>query len=265
MHQRLQKLRWKGGVAKEPIEDFDAYQDQLNRFVFRSGLIMKPIIELAGTDTKRVIFADGEDERVLRAAEIAMEDKLCQPILIGRPEVIETRLKRYGLSIRLARILKLLIHSKMTVTAIMWIRCSPSADVLALHRMLRAPLSVPVRQRLVQLPWCATTRTRLFVALRAVSSGICNISTKSLGANRGINSLHAMSLLIDQRRALFMTDTYISEDPNSAEIAEMTRLAAKEIERFGIKPKGALLSASDFGFSPHANGTNNARGSANSV
>ncbi|MGI9350842.1 MAG: phosphate acyltransferase, partial [Rhizobiaceae bacterium] len=94
------KAAMDSGVATRPIEDFDAYHDVLNRFIFRTGLIMKPIIEKACTDTKRVIFADGEDERVLRACEIAMEDRICQPILIGRPDVIEGRLKKFGLSIK---------------------------------------------------------------------------------------------------------------------------------------------------------------------
>ncbi|MEL7430310.1 MAG: phosphate acyltransferase, partial [Pseudomonadota bacterium] len=94
------KAAMDSGVATRPIKDFEAYHDLLNRFVFRSGLVMKPIIEKAVTKSKRVIFSDGEDERVLRAAEIALEDKLCQPILIGRPDIIEQRLVRYGLSIR---------------------------------------------------------------------------------------------------------------------------------------------------------------------
>ncbi len=89
------------GVALRPIEDMDAYLDRLNRFVFRSGLVMKPVFAAAQSGaTKRVVYADGEDERVLRAAQVVLEDRIAQPILIGRPEVIETRLKRFGLRIR---------------------------------------------------------------------------------------------------------------------------------------------------------------------
>ena len=89
------------GVATRPIADFDAYIDRLTRFVFRSGVVMKPMIEAAKAAPQRVVYADGEDERVLRAAQIVIEEKLAEPILIGRPSVIEARLKRYGLALRL--------------------------------------------------------------------------------------------------------------------------------------------------------------------
>src|SRR5262249_28228085 len=95
------KAAAESGVARRPIADFDAYLDQLNRFVFRSGFIMKPIFAAAkSAERKRVVFAEGEDERVLRAAPVLLEDKIANPILIGRPQVIETRLRRYGLKIR---------------------------------------------------------------------------------------------------------------------------------------------------------------------
>ncbi|MGO8654720.1 phosphate acyltransferase, partial [Rhizobium ruizarguesonis] len=95
------KAAEQSGVARRPIQDFDAYLDQLNRFVFRSGFVMKPIFTAAkAAERKRVIFSEGEDERVLRAAQVLLEEGLAEPILIGRPQVIETRLKRYGLRIR---------------------------------------------------------------------------------------------------------------------------------------------------------------------
>ncbi len=86
------------GVASRPIEDFEAYEDRLNRFVFRSGFVMKPMFSQAKADPKRVIYAEGEDERILRAAQVVVEEGLARPILVGRPSVIETRLKRYGLT-----------------------------------------------------------------------------------------------------------------------------------------------------------------------
>ncbi len=88
------------GVAHRPIEDFEAYLDELNRFVFRSGMIMKPFFAAAKTASKRVIYADGEDERVLRAAQVLIEDRTARPILIGRPSVIATRCERFGLRVR---------------------------------------------------------------------------------------------------------------------------------------------------------------------
>ena len=88
------------GVARRPIADFDAYAEQLNRFVFRSGFVMKPLFAKARAATKRVIYAEGEDERVLRAAQVVLEERIARPILIGRPDVIEERIKRFGLAIR---------------------------------------------------------------------------------------------------------------------------------------------------------------------
>ena len=98
------KAAMESGVAKRPIRDFDAYNDSLNRFVFRSGLVMKPIMDRAQGRGKRVVFADGEDERVLRAAQVLIEDRVAVPMLIGRPQVIESRIKRFGLNLDLASI-----------------------------------------------------------------------------------------------------------------------------------------------------------------
>ncbi len=244
------KAAMDSGVATRPIKDFDAYYDKLNRFVFRSGLVMKPIIEKAVTKSKRVIFSDGEDERVLRAAEIAMEDKLCQPILIGRPDIIEKRLKRFGLSIRPGKDFEVI---------------NPERDD-RYRDYVQTLLEVSGRNGIT--PDAAKTIVRtsttaigaLAIIRNDADALICGLEGRFIrhkqyidqiiGRQPGVDSLHAMSLLIDQRRAMFMTDTYISEDPDANQIAEMTRLAAKEIERFGITPKAALLSASDFGSRP---------------
>jgi len=244
------KAAMKSGVATRPITDFDAYHDLLNRFVFRSGLVMKPIIEKAVSKTKRVIFSDGEDERVLRAAEIAMEDKLCQPILIGRPDIIERRLKRYGLSIRPGKDFEVVNPEKDD-------RYRDYVQTL-LEVTGRNGITPDVAKTIVRT---STTAIGALAIIRNDADAlICGLEGRFIrhkqyidqiiGRKKGVDSLHAMSLLIDQRRAMFMTDTYISEDPDAGQIAEMTRLAAKEIERFGITPKAALLSASDFGSRP---------------
>jgi len=244
------KIAMETGVATRPIKDFDAYKDRLNRFVFRSGLIMKPIIEQACTQTKRVIFADGEDERVLRAAEIAIQDKLCQPILIGRPDVVNSRLEKFGLSIRPGTDFELINPEKDN-------RYRDYVNTLV-DVAGRDGITPDAARNIVR---SSTTAIAALAVIRNDADAlICGLEGRFfrhkqyldqiIGRVNGVKSLHAMSLLIDQRRALFMTDTYISEDPDAGEIAEMTRLAAKEIERFGIKPKAALLSASDFGSRP---------------
>ncbi|MEM7214214.1 MAG: NADP-dependent malic enzyme [Pseudomonadota bacterium] len=244
------KAAMDSGIATRPIKDLEAYHDQLNRFVFRSGLIMKPIIEAARSVTKRVIFSDGEDERVLRAAEIALEDKLCQPILIGRPEVIEKRLKRYGLSIKPGEDLEVINPQHDD-------RYRDYVDTL-LQVAGRNGITPDAARNIVRSS--TTAIAALAVVRNDADALICGLEGRFFRHMQNIDqiigripeakSLHAMSLLIDQRRALFMTDTYISEDPEPEQIAEMTRLAAKEIERFGLKPKAALLSASDFGSRP---------------
>ena len=244
------KAAMDSGVATRPIKDFDAYHDILNRFIFRTGLIMKPIIEKACTDTKRVIFADGEDERVLRACEIAMEDGICQPILIGRPDVIEGRLKRFGLSIKPGEDFEVINPQRDH-------RYRDYVDTL-LELAGRGGITPDAARNIVRSN--TTAIAALAIMRNDADALICGLEGRFfrhkqyidqiIGKTSKTNSLHAMSLLIDQRRAIFMTDTYISEDPDAEQIAEMTRLAAKEIERFGITPKAALLSASDFGSRP---------------
>ncbi len=107
------------GVATKPIKDFDAYADQLDRFVFRSGFIMKPVFAQAKSDPRRVIYADGEDERVLRAAQVAIEESMAIPILIGRPSVIEKRIERFGLQIKPGRDCELINPKTIRAIAIM--------------------------------------------------------------------------------------------------------------------------------------------------
>ena len=244
------KAAMDSGIASRPIKDLDAYHDQLNRFVFRSGLLMKPIIEKACTVSKRVIFADGEDERVLRAAEIAMEDKICQPILIGRPDVIKHRLVKFGLSIKPGEDFEVINPQRDD-------RYRDYVDTL-LQVSGRNGITPDAARNIIR---SSTTAIGAIAMIRDDADAlICGLEGRFfrhmqyidqiIGRIPEAKSLHAMSLLIDQKRALFMTDTYISEDPDAEQIAEMTRLAAKEIERFGITPKAALLSASDFGSRP---------------
>lgn len=238
----------RSGVAVRPIGDREAYLDQLNRFVFRSGLIMKPLFTAAkAARRKRVIFAEGEDERVLRAAQVLIEEQIAEPILIGRPGILETRLKRFGLKIR------------------------PGKDFAVTN-----PLDDPRYRDYVDLyfslvgrlginPEAARTIVRTnstVIAALAVRRGdadalICGVEGRYakhlavvdqvIGKRDGVRDFSALSLLISQRGATFFTDTYVSYDPPAAEIAEMTLMAAKEIRRFGITPRAALVSHSNFG------------------
>lgn len=238
----------KSGVAVRPITDQDAYLDQLNRFVFRSGLIMKPLFTAAKTARrKRVIFAEGEDERVLRAAQVLIEEQIAEPILIGRPGILETRLKRFGLKIRPGK--------DFAVTNPL---DDPRyRDYVDLYFSLVGRMGInPEAARTI-----VRTNTTVIAAL-AVHRGeadamICGVEGRYakhltvvdqvIGKRDGVQDFSALSLLISQRGATFFTDTYVSLDPPAEEIAEMTLMAAKEIRRFGITPRAALVSHSNFG------------------
>ena len=238
------------GVATRPIADLDAYIDRLNRFVFRSGLVMKPVFAAARSATvKRVIYADGEDERVLRAAQVVLEEGIAEPILIGRPHVIDVRLKRYGLKIRPEKDFGLI---------------NPEDDPRYRHYV---ELLMELGGRRGITPEAARTMVRtdntviaaLAVKRNEADAMICGLEGRFARHLRNVNliigsrpgimdrDLSAMSMLISQRGVLFLTDTYVTIDPTAEEIAEMTALAAEQVRRFGIEPKAALLSLSDFG------------------
>ncbi|RFC65735.1 MULTISPECIES: NADP-dependent malic enzyme [Mesorhizobium] len=238
------------GVATRPIADMEAYVDRLTRFVFRSGLIMKPIFSKAkAAASKRVIYANGEDERVLRAAQVVIEEGIAQPILIGRPHVIEIRSKRYGLRIKAGTDFELI---------------NPEDDPRYRHYVDEL---VEIAGHRGITPEGARTMVRTdntVIAALALRRGDADAMIGGLegrferhlrnvrliiGTRPGVRDkdLSALSMLISQRGVTFFTDTYVTVDPSAQEIAEMTVLAAEEIRRFGIHPKAALLSHSDFG------------------
>jgi len=235
------------GVAARPIADFDAYQDRLNSFVLRSGLVMRPVISAAKSDRKRVIYAEGEDERVLRAAQIILEEGLAAPILIGRPQVVASRAERFGLKIRPGRDFELV---------------NPEDDPR--YRDYVDDYFTLVGRRGVTPEAARTvvrTNTTVIGAL-AVRRGeadalICGLEGRFdkhlwdvrqvIGQADGVHDFSALTLLISGRGPVFLADTHVSPEPTAEQIAAVTRLAADHILRFGIKPKAALLSHSNFG------------------
>ncbi|GAB1581819.1 NADP-dependent malic enzyme [Phyllobacterium phragmitis] len=236
------------GVAARPIEDMEAYLDKLNRFVFRSGLIMKPVFTAARiAEKKRVIYADGEDERVLRAAQVVIEEGIAIPTLIGRPQVVETRLKRYGLKIRAGTDFELINPEDDP-------RYRDYVD-LFLKYTGRQGVTPETARTIVRTN--STAIAALAVMRDEADAMICGLEGRFerhlrlvgqiIGKSGGLRDFSALSLLISQRGTLFLTDTYVTVDPDAEEIAEMTILAANEIRRFGIEPKAALLSHSNFG------------------
>ena len=244
------------GVATRPITDMDAYVDRLNRFVFRSGLVMKPVFSAAkAARARRVIYTDGEDERVLRAAQVVLEEGIARPILVGRPHVVETRLERYGLKIRPGVDFELVNPEDDP-------RYRDYVDLL---------ISVAGRRGIT--PEAARTMVRtnttvigaLAVMREEADAMICGLEGRFerhlrnvdliIGRREGVFDLSALSLLIMQRGITFLTDTYVTVDPTAEEIVEVTMLAAEEIRRFGIEPKAALLSHSNFGSRDSASAT----------
>ncbi|RMD62622.1 MAG: NADP-dependent malic enzyme [Alphaproteobacteria bacterium] len=241
------KAAMDSGVATRPIEDFDAYRQTLSQFVFRSGLIMKPIFERARRDPKRVIYAEGEDERVLRAIQAVLDEGLAQPIAIGRPEVIAARIERLGLHIRPDDDFEVI---------------NPHSDPRypkywqAYHRLMERKGVSPDRARTV-VRTKNTVIAALAVHLGDADAMICGVEGQYhrhlahvrgvIGVAEGVHDLAALSLLILSRGTYFMADTYVTPDPSAEEIAQTTVLAALHMRRFGIEPKIALLSHSSFG------------------
>src|SRR2546421_9258857 len=241
------KAAMASGVATRPITDFASYQERLNRFVFRSGFIMKPIFAQAKEAMKRVIYAEGEDERILRATQIVVEEGLARPILIGRPAIVEARLARYGLAIRPDRDFELV---------------NPEDDP-RYRTYVQGLLEAGGRKGVT--PDAARTLLRTnatVIAAHAVKQGladamICGVEGRYMGhlayirdiigRAPGVGIFAALTTVITAKGVYFLADTHINADPSAHEIAEMAMLAATHVRRFGIEPKIALLSRSDFG------------------
>jgi malate dehydrogenase (oxaloacetate-decarboxylating)(NADP+) len=241
------KAAMDSGVAKRPIADFAAYHDSLNRFVFRSGLVMKPIIDRARGQGKRIAFADGEEERVLRATQVLIEEQIARPILIGRPAVIETRLKRAGLSLVPGRDFEVI---------------NPEDDpryrdyVALFHSLVGRNGVTPETARTI-----VRTNTTTIAAL-AVKRGdadglICGLQGRYIkhvrdirsviGLQDGAKDVAGLSLLIMPRGAFFLTDTYVNMEPSPEEIVAIALQAREHLRRFNIEARAALLSYSNFG------------------
>ena len=238
------------GVARRPIEDFDAYENELEKFVYRSGQLMRPVFEVARQSPARVVYAEAEEERVLRAVQTVVDEGLAHPTLIGRRDVIVEKTKNLGL--------RLDFHKQVRIV-------DPQQD----HEIL-APLTERY-QRLVErrgvqpesaARWIVSRHgiaAAMLLEAGLVDAALCGglgdwtrqlanilpIIPRQPTASR----LYSLSALILPNGALFFCDTHLNLDPTAEQIAEMTLLAAKSVRRFGLAPKAALLSYSSFGSS----------------
>ena len=235
------------GVATRPISDFDAYRQQLNNFVWQSGLVMKPVFQAAKRAPKRIIFSEGESERVIRAVQTVVDEGLCRPILIGRPDVVVANIERFGLRLRPELDFEMVNPD-----------ADPRYDQLWGHYhslMERKGVSVDYARREVRRR--PTLLGSLLLKFGYADGMICGtygmhglhlkfIETV-LGRQKGVRNFYTMNLLTLPGRTVFLCDTYVNYDPTPEQVVEMTRLAADEVRRFGIQPRIALLSHSSFG------------------
>lgn len=243
------KAAMDSGAATQPIDDFAAYRLRLSQYVFQSGLVMKPIFERASQNPRRVVYGDGEEERVLRAIQVVVDDGLARPIVIGRRRVVKMRLKRLGLRLQVDEHFELVDPEDDPRYREYW---------TLYHSIMERRGVTPDRARQI-----VRTRNTVIAALMvrrgeadAMLSGIVGRYHRQLayveevlGRRPGVRNLAAMNAVISPKGTLFLCDTYVNQDPTPHQVAEMTVLAADEIRRFGIVPKVALLSHSSFGTS----------------
>jgi malate dehydrogenase (oxaloacetate-decarboxylating)(NADP+) len=243
------KAAMESGVATKPIEDFDDYRKELERFTYKTGMVMKPVFERAQADPKRVVYAEGENERILRAVQLVVDDGLAKPILIGRKKPILAKLKELGLRLQINADFELIDPEDTPHFDECW------REYWALR--MRLGVSPELAQARVR------TRSTVLAAMlvkRGIADGmICgtvgryqkhlNHITDILELQEGVSKPSAMSLVTLPKGTFFICDTHVNQNPNAEEIAEMTLLAAKEVKHFGLTPKAALLSSSNFGSS----------------
>ena len=240
------------GVALRPIKDFEAYRNQLQQFVYHSGTLMKPLFSIAKrvpANQKRIVFAEGEDERVLRAVQIIIDEHLATPILIGRPAVIEHRIVKFGLRMKAGEDFEIVNPENDPRYRDFWQTylglterkgVTESFAKLEMRRRNTLIGSVMITKGMADGMICGT-----------VSNSATHLKyiDEVVGHEPGANVYGAMSGLILPGRQVFLVDTHINLDPTAEELAELTLMAASEMRKLGLEPKVALLSHSNFGSS----------------
>ena len=240
----------RSGVATRPVTDLAAYRNSLERYVYTSGTVMQPVFAAASDQTtRRVVYAEGEDDRVLRAAQVAVDERLARPVLVGRPEVIEEKVRNLGLRLEAGSDYELISFD----------------DTARIERATEDYYRLG-RRRGVTRDYAAAEMRRngTLIGAMLVRSGhadgmLCGTSgpygahlryvTEAIGLREGVNGLAAMHLLMLPQQTVFICDTYINQDPTAAQLADIALLAAEEIRRFGLEPRLAFLSHSSFGSS----------------
>jgi len=246
------KAAMASGVATRPIEDFQAYEERLQQFVYHSGTLMTPLFAKARKvpkERKRIVFAEGEEERMLRAAQIVVDENLAKPILIGRPAVIEQRVTRFGLRIR----------AGVDFTIVNPEHDERYRDYWQTYHRMMARRGVSPQFARLEMRRRSTLIGALLIHKGEADGMICGTISATrnhleyidrvIGHRKRHKVYGAMNALVVPGRQLFIADTHVNVDPSAAELAEIALMAADEIRRFGIVPKVALLSHSNFGTS----------------
>ena len=242
------KAAAESGVARRPIADMPAYIEKLKGFIYRTGVGMRAVFDAARTGKpKRIVFADGEDERVLRAAQIVLDEGLTRPILIGRPDVIATRLERIGSKLRIGEDVEVVDPGQDSRYNEAW---------RLYHRIMKRS-GVNIDMAKTTLRQDNTVIGAILVRLGYADGLICGVTghymhhlqqvRDVIGTAPGCSTMAAMNHLLLPGRAVFICDTHVNEDPTPQQLAEIAQMAAEEVRRFGIAPKVAMLSHSNFG------------------
>jgi len=235
------------GVAERPITDMAEYRDRLDSFVYHSNMLMKPVFEAAKRAPQRLVYAEGEESRVLHAVQTVVDEGIAHPVLVGRPAVIEQRIARLGLRIRAGEHFELVNPDSDPRYREYWSEY---------HRLMQRQGITPESAKR-EMRRHNTLIAAMLVRKGAADAMLCGTVSlphrhlryinEVIGRRPGVNVYAAMNILLLPRHALFICDTHVNLDPSAEEIAEMTLLAAEEVRRFSLSPKVALLSHSNFG------------------
>jgi malate dehydrogenase (oxaloacetate-decarboxylating)(NADP+) len=246
------KAAEESGVATRPIQDLQAYADSLQQFVYRSGTFMKPLFQVAKktpNELKRIVYAEGEEERVLRAVQVIVDEKLARPILVGRPAVLEARIAKFGLRLK---------HG-VDFDVINPDQDDRYRDYWQSYYALTSRAGVTQEYAKLEMRRRHTLIGAMMIKKGDADGMICGTFGTTelhlkyidqvLGKRDGACVYAGMNVLIMPERQLVMVDTHVNENPNAAELAAITVMAAEEMRRFGLSPRAALLSHSNFGSS----------------
>ncbi|QJR10479.1 NADP-dependent malic enzyme [Usitatibacter rugosus] len=246
------KAAMESGVATTPIKDFTAYVQKLNEFVYHSGLIMKPVFSAAkAAPTKRIVYAEGEDERVLRAVQVIVDEAIARPILVGRPAILERRIERFGLRLQAGRDFDIVNPEHDDRYRDYW---------QGYHRLTERR-GVSIAYAKIEMRRRHTLIGAMMIDKGHADGMLCgtfgthelhlHYVDQVIGKRPGVGSYYAMNLLMLPQRTVFICDTYVNHDPSPEQLTEMMGLACEEIRRFGLVPKVALVSHSSFGTSDY--------------